>query len=103
MVPCQPPVVELRMHLMQCVLTAQQEKQEGGQHYPVVLLDQRVLSPAGWQQSKKSVDMVTGGPPPPVGTLPRPEDRGGVAGAACVGAGATGGGIRAESHLQHAL
>lgn len=29
MVPCQPPVVELRMHLMQCVLTAQQEKQEG--------------------------------------------------------------------------
>ena len=48
---------------------------------------------------------MTGGPPPPVGTLPRPEDRdsGGVAGAACVGAGATGGGIRAESHLQHAL
>ena len=34
----------------------QQEKQEGGQHYPVVLLDQRVLSPAGWQQSRKSVD-----------------------------------------------
>lgn len=26
---CQPPVVELLMHLMQCILTAQQEKQEG--------------------------------------------------------------------------
>lgn len=48
----------------------QQEKQEGGQHYPVVLSDQRVLSPAGWQQSKKSVDMVTGGPPPPCTLLP---------------------------------
>lgn len=81
----------------------QQEKQEGGQNYPVVLLDQRVLSPAGWQQSRKSVDTVTGGPPPPVGTLPHPQDRGGVAGAACVGAGAVGGGIRAESHLQQAL
>ena len=34
----------------------QQEKQEGGQHHPAVLLDQRMLSPAGRQQSRKSVD-----------------------------------------------
>ena len=80
----------------------QQEEQEGGQHYPVVLLDQRVLSPAGWQQSRRGVKEATGGAPTPV-TIPRPESQGEIVRAACTGAGAPGGRSGAGSHLQQAL
>jgi hypothetical protein len=36
----------------------QQQKQEGGQHYLAVLLDQRMLGPAGWKESRMSVKEV---------------------------------------------
>lgn len=38
----------------------QQQQQERGQHYLAVLLDQRVLSPAGWQESRMGMKEVTG-------------------------------------------
>lgn len=37
----------------QGITQPQQEKQEGGQHHPVVLLDQRVLSPADGSRARR--------------------------------------------------
>lgn len=61
----------------------QQKEQEGGQHYPAVLLDQRVLSPAGWQESRTGM-RGDASPTPPV-TLPPPRGPKGKALAACSG------------------
>lgn len=41
----------------------QQQEQEGGQHYPAVLPDQRVLSPAGRYEMRVGVEETTGGSP----------------------------------------
>ena len=58
MVPCQPPVVELRMHLMQCVLTAQQEKQEGARAWKDCLGTQgsssEARAPEAWCGARSS-------------------------------------------------
>lgn len=81
MVPCQPPVVELRMHLMQCVLTAQQEKQEGARAWKDCLGTQgsssEARAPEAWCGARSSRQRGVGpwagrGPPHSPGPVPSP-------------------------------